>query len=371
MDEKLKKIGIIVIGCFLILFLFLFLLSSCGKKLDPKSLELEIVSKAKSYYNIHTEELPSENSGMKLSLDDLVTKGIIKSLDKLLDKNTICSGNLSIENNNNYFMYSPSLTCTSSNDTYESENLKEKLLSNVVTSGNGLYNLGAKYYFRGDNVDNKLIFDGIMWRIVGINEDGSIRIIEENKRTSVVWDDRFNADRNSSSGINNFIHNGINSRIKDTLNDYYENDTIFSENGKGYIKKTNLCIGKRSETDTISDGSLECSNILENQYIGMLQFNEYMLASLDSSCENTMSKGCENYNYLADFSNSYWTLTADSTNTHKVFKISSSVSLGNANTTAMPRIVINISENTNITGNGTENDPYVVVGFSSELKDLK
>lgn len=371
MDEKLKKIIMIVLVGFFLLFLFLFLLTSCKKKYDPKDLELKIADSAKSYFSIHTDELPSEGGIYTLTLEDLVTKGIIKELDKILEKGTTCSGTLTIENNNDYYMYSPSLSCTTSYENYITENLNEVLLSNVVTSGNGLYNLGTKYYFRGDTVDNRLIFDGILWRIIGINEDGTIRIIEENKRDSVMWDDRYNTEKSTSNGINDFIQNNINSRIKDTLDNIYETEDVLSNDGKGYIKKTNLCVGKRSETDTIIDGSLECSNIIENQYIGLLQLNEYFLASLDVNCVDAISDSCRNYNYLADFSNSYWTITADSTNTYKVYKISNTISLTNANSYAMPRMVINISENTNVTGSGTESDPYVVVGFDNELKDFK
>ena len=217
MDEKLKKIIMLVLVCFFILFLFLFMLTSCKKKYSPKELELEITDSAKTYFSIHTEELPGEDGILTLTLEDLVNKGIIKKLDKILEKDTNCSGTLTIENNNNYYMYSPSLSCTDGYENYITENLKEKLLENIVYEGNGLYQIGSNYYFRGDDVDNRLILDGILWRIIGINEDGSIRLIEENKRETTVWDNRINSERNSASGINDYIQNGINSRIKDYL----------------------------------------------------------------------------------------------------------------------------------------------------------
>ena len=89
MDEKLKKIIYIVLGCFLILFLFLFIMSSCDKKIKPSVLETRMVEKAKSYYSVHKEELPKSNSSITLALGDLVSKGIIDELDKILeDENT-------------------------------------------------------------------------------------------------------------------------------------------------------------------------------------------------------------------------------------------------------------------------------------------
>lgn len=371
MDEKLKKIVYIGLGVCIIIFLFLFIITSCDKKIKPKDLELKIVTNAKKYYKKHTDELPSENGILSVSLDELTEKGIIKEVSKLIDKKTTCSGSLTIENNNDYYMYSPNLTCTSEKETYQSENLKDTLLENIVNEGNGLYKIGNAYYFRGDEVDNNLIFDGIKWKITKINEDGTIRLIENVRRRNVVWDDRYNEEKRTTSGRNSYIYNGMNSRIKETLDDIYNLETVLSNDGKGYIKKTNLCIGKRSEEDTINDGSIECSETLNNQYLGLLQVNEYMLASLDAGCTKTTSQSCKNYNYLATFNNTYWTITADKTNTHKVFKINTTPYSTNASSYGLAKIVINISENTSVTGTGTEDDPYLVVGFDTELKDFK
>lgn len=368
MDEKLKKIIFIVLGCFVILFLFLFMMSSCSSKYEPSKLELLIVDKAKNYYSVHKEELPSKGGVTTISIADLVNKGIIKSLDKLLDKNTNCSGTLTIENNNDYYMYSPSLSCTMLNDTYISGNLREILLENVVTSGNGLYVVGDSHYFRGDKVNNYLVFDGILWRITKINNDNSIRLIEAGRRDPVVWDDRYNAITLATTGINNFYDNNLNSRIKDELETIYSSEDVISNDIKGYIKETSLCIGKRDTETSINDGSIECATKLDNQYLGLLQLNEYMIASLDSSCLNTKSVACRNYNYLAEFPNSYWTLTANSENTNQVYKINTTVLPTSASNSGMAKLVINISENTNVTGTGTEEDPYIVVGLKSEVK---
>lgn len=368
MDEKLKKIIFIVLGCFVILFLFLFLMSSCSKKYKPADFELMIVKKSKNYYSVHKDELPSKGGVTTISLADLVSKGIIKELDKLLDKNTNCSGTLTIENNNDFYMYSPSLSCTMPNDTYLTSNLREVLLENVVTSGNGLYIIGDSHYFRGDNVNNFLVLDGILWRITKINNDNSVRLIEADRRDPVVWDDRYNADKLATTGINNYYDNNINSRIKDNLEDIYKNKDIITDDVKGYIKETSLCIGKRDTETSINDGSIECATKLDNQYLGLLQLNEYMLASLDSNCLNTKSVACRNYNYLAEFPNSYWTLTANSENTSQVYKINTTILPTAASNAGMAKLVINISKNTNVTGTGTEEDPYVVVGLKGKAK---
>lgn len=375
MDEKLRKIILIALGGFVLLFLFLFIISSCSnKKIKPEDLELEIVKSATNYYNNHNDELPSVNSVISLPLSDLSNKGIIKDISKLVDKNTTCSGYLTIENNNNYYMYSPKLSCQSPNENYETNNLNDILLTSVVTNGNGLYSIGDSYYFRGDNVNNYIVFDGLLWRITKINNDNSIRLIEAGKRESVVWDDRYNSEKGTTTGINNYVYDNLSSRIKENLDNIYNNNDdvtyILSKSAKGYIKETSLCIGKRNGADSINDGSIECSSKVDNQYIGLLQLNEYIIASLDTNCINAASSSCENYNYLADFENSYWTLTANSENNSQVYKIYKSAETSTAANTGMARMVINISENTTVKGNGTIDDPFVVSGMSSDIRKL-
>ncbi len=367
MNDKLKKIMIIVIAIFIVLFLFLFLLSRCSRTFTPENLELEIVKKAKIYYKNHKDDLPGESVTKTLSLGDLTTLGIIEELDKMLDKGTTCSGSLTIENNNNYIMYSPILNCTSNNENYQSILLKDKLKENIVTTGDGLYNINGSYYFRGENVDNYLVLDGILWRIMKINDDGTIKLIENDKRSSVVWDDRYNDEMSNMVGINNYFYNNLNSRIKENLDEIYNGNEIFTDDGKGYIKKTSLCIGKRSKEDTSKDGSTECSERLDNQYIGLIQLNEYLIASLDQNCTDTMSNSCSNYNYLSKLKGNYWTITAFNGNTHYIYKIGTRVTTSSAINTAMARIVINISENTSVHGSGTEEDPYVVTGFEKKI----
>lgn len=371
MDEKLKKVIFIVLGCFVILFLFLFVMSSCTKKISPSKFETEIVESAKYYYSNHKDELPSTNSVLTLSLSDLVSKGIIDELDKILEDGTTCSGSLTIENNNNYYMYSPKLDCTSNSENYKTETLKDLLLEDLVSSGNGLYSMNGGYYYRGDNIDNYVIFDGLLWRATKINSDNSIRLIEVERREAVVWDDRYNDVTTSTTGINNFYYNNLNSRIKDTLDEIYNSENVLTNDSKGFIKETSLCVGKRNILDTTKDGSVECASMLHNQYLGLLQLNEYLIASLDTNCVNASSTACSNYNYLADLPNSYWTLTADDENTNKVFKINQTVMTTGASNSAMPRLVINISENTNVSGEGSLDKPYVVSGLATTLRSEK
>ena len=58
----------------------------------------------------------------------------------------------------------------------------------------------------------------------------------------------------------------------------------------------------------------------------------------------------------------------NSDNNNEVYRIHNNVISSLAIGYSMPRMVINISENTTVTGEGTEDDPYVVTGMSSEIR---
>ena len=81
-----------------------------------------------------------------------------------------------------------------------------------------------------------------MWRIVKIENDQLVLIYNE-KGNRVVWDDRFNTERNRTDGINDYSV----SRIYDNLTAIYKNDTIFNKNTRNLlailVKEVNLiCI---------------------------------------------------------------------------------------------------------------------------------
>ena len=70
---------------------------------------------------------------------------------------------------------------------------------------------------------------------------------------------------------------------------------------------------------------------------------------------------CNNYNYLTNYSNSFWLITADSESTFKGYKFSSGITQTRLATSGVARIVLNITKNSvYVSGNGTYNDPYII-----------
>ena len=366
--EKLKKPMLIACGGFVILFIFMFIISSCNRKVyTAKEFEEFLLAEAKTFYKNNVDTLPQENGKTTLSISN-----IIDNQKEYIGSDLTCDGGIDVINNNGYYLYVSNVKCS---DGYSSRNLSEHLInSDVVSSGNGLYSYNDYYIYRGDNVNNYVIFNNQLWRIVKINSNGTLRMIEtdymiktkndemvfkNNKRSSSKWDDRYNVDKENSSGYNDYIHDGINSRIKDYLEEVYKNE--YSDEIKSYIVKQDLCIGKRSFTDSINDGSIECSNVLSEQNLGLLQLNEYINASLDPGCVNAESATCLNYNYLTEFNTTFWTMTAVSENSYEVYKIGSMITKATAKSNAVPKIVINLSREARFTtGDGTEENPYII-----------
>lgn len=358
-DQKLLKPMGIAIGGLILLILIIALITSCGKnkKYTFEELGTKLISLTQNYYDKNKNLLPKEDESTSISAQHFVTDNKIKSL-KLKNGDT-CSGEIIVSNNNGYYLYTPKIDC---NDI-KSITLVEKLTDdkNIVTTGSGLYQYNDTYIYRGENLNNYISFAEKTWQIIRINSDGTLRVMDTSKGRNSAWDNRYNIEKTSKSGINDFITNDINSRIKDYLNSIYLNEEEFNDTNRAYFTKHDLCVGKRSANETINDGQIECSKVVENQIFGLLQANEYLLASLDSNCKSTFDKSCINYNYLVSGSGNTWTITADNDSSDKVYRISSSLSLTSASNSSNAKIVAHLDENVlYVSGKGTIEDPYLI-----------
>lgn len=363
MDKKLIKMIGIVIGCFILLLIILMLLVSCeNRKTNYSKIETNMKEAAIKYFKANQKELPSEDGSSKdVKLSKLISDGYIKDPNSSNKNNgTSCDGYVSVTNNNGYYLFSPKLTC---GKDYSTTFLKDKIISdndNGVESGFGLYQTSNnEYIFKGDTVNNYVTMNDKNYRIIRINEDGTIRLINiDTSNDTYVWDDRYNSDVGSANiGINDYYNNDINSRVKDTVQSIYTNNYTDAE--KAYITTQTLCIGKRSEDDITKDGSTECSVQLENQQLGLITVYEYMQASLDNGCTETTASSCENYNWIYNLK-SMWTLTGDTEQSSKVYVINKVVRKNLCSSYQRVLPVLNLTDKAiYVSGSGTETDPYV------------
>lgn len=358
MNKKLVKYMIIAIVVVIVLFLGIRIIKLFkGTALSFEKIESKMVDAAEKYYDENSHLLPGDEvSQSEISISTLVETGYIKELDSYLEKGVDCTGKVVLLKNGSHYTFVPKLNC---GGDYTTNTLATKITSkaNVVTKGDGLYENTNEYIFRGEKVNNYVQFAGKLWRILRVTKDNEIRLIQDDSFAQVDWDNRYNENDRTSSGFNKFEV----SRIKDDLEALY-NGTTFTAIDKAKIVPKPLCIGSRQEKDITRDGSTECSVLTEDSYaLGLLQINEFIVASIDSGCTDLTKRQCSNYNYLSNYDNRFWTITPDKDSTSSVYHIDYLPESVKARSYAYIKLVINISGNVNYTkGNGTLEKPYIV-----------
>ena len=204
------------------------------------------------------------------------------------------------------------------------EKAKELVYLNDTCKTDGTtYQYMGGCYIKGNPNNNYIWYSGILWRIMGINADGTIRMITEDNVTAIPW------------GTSNTAQNWDDSYAKDWLNNYFYPRL----KGNNIIKEETWC----SETTTDEDSTrTTCSNNLstETAKVGLITIDEYNLAGGISS-------------YL-NIGQTQWTMTPRSSS--GAWDVGENGS-AYRNSVSYPdglRAVINVNSNVTITGgNGT------------------
>lgn len=361
-----KMMGLIVFG-MVILLIVLYVLSLFQKKEYTYSQIEKILEEAAiSYFKDNPKSLPSEDGNIvEIDASNLIVAEKMKDLSQYTKEGVTCSATVQVEKSGNDYLYTPYLNC---GDNYATEELYKKLTNeeNIVTSGYGLYANNGGYSYRGEKVNNYLQLEESLWRIVKITSNNNIVLISENGvRYDTNWDNRYNDLNKYNSGFNNYKA----SRMKEYLDKIYDNpskdkeEILLSKKDKTKLVSFNLCIGKKSAKDTLKDNSQECSEILQNQKYGLLTLSDYLYASVDTSCNNALSKTCQNYNYLAKKGRAWWLVTGDSDNNSKVFAVTSSGAVSKQIASSIYGVRPVIYLNSKVlykSGNGTKEKPYEI-----------
>ena len=364
-DAKRKMIKFMVI--FMALFFGLLIILWFVSLLTPKKYTYEQVEEilekaAISYFVDYPESLPkSEGNGVEVDYTNLVAAGKMKDLSEYVGEDKVCSATVQVQKSGEDFLYTPYLNC---GEDYKTMELKEAIKSQGMASQGqyGLYTMNGELVYRGENVNNYVELDQGLWRIVKVTSRGNVVLVkDEAVGIPVPFDDRYNQEREWSSGINAF---GA-SRLKDAIENMYQNpnkdlnELFLSKKDKTRLVTYNLCIGKRAEGDTGNNNIAECKATQANTKVGLLTVSDYMRASIDSNCTSTISKACSNYNYLkASFS--WWLVTADSSSTSDAYAVSNIGNVEKKTTTTYNNVrpVIYLNERTMYrSGDGTKTKP--------------
>ena len=358
-NKKLFKYLFIGIGIFIGIFIVIFIIKLIiGSKMNYQNIENKMQQAAINYLkkNDNNVELPNGNESLVIKVDDLVANKNMKELKKYLKNDEIsCDGKVIVRKNNDEYLYIPYLDCK---EDYKTLELREYIIQNdgIKTQDDGLYLINNEYVFRGEYPNNYVKFANQLWRIIKIDSEGNIKLIQDETKIRNNWDDRYNVDFKSTVGVNNYEL----SRVHDRLSSLY--DEIFTTGeDKKYITSKNLCVGKRYLEDTSKDGTTECNQILENQKIGLIQINEFLIASIDPNCNKVNDGSCQNYNYMSSYKDEFWSITPVATDTSKVYSIrNGSVKSYSASITKLIRPIIYLNSDVIYSsGDGTKENPYI------------
>ena len=349
-------VGVVVL-ILVVVFLVIIANSDKSKVNGYQGVESSMVSAAKKYFDKNEELLPTVDGGsVVVSSETLIQSNVLKPFSEMVDNDSNCSGYVNVYKVGDQFGYFPFLSC---GESYKSESLSNKIISDgVVSSGDGLYVYGDHYVYRGEYPNNYVKFDDKIWRIISINNDGSIKmILNEKKVEKNSWDDRYNSSKNSYSGINDF---GV-SRLSEYLNDLFTNEKYVGKSNKNYLVKHDWCIGKVSENDALISSLNLCNEVYSDSYYGVVQLDELLIPSLDSNCKYVFDNQCTNYNYFYSL-NVGWTMNASSDRSYIAFSSSSGEIISKiTSNSGYVRPVVNINSNTLYNGGeGTLEKPYVI-----------
>ncbi len=271
---------------------------------------------------------------------------------------------------------------------------------NVVSSGDGLYksidtNDGKPtYYYHGNVTDNWVSFANQTWRIVRINENGTIRLIRQKAidpingyRYSSATDSyirMYYFNTNTATGFEGILKS-VNTWYNENIKAYEDNLATTIENYQRKTVRASFCgeakavarealtIGDKTMpllSDTYSP-SFKCSTVGDGTgvislYAGLLTLDEILFAGYPKGEGKIVPTGTNLYLMGKDNARN-WTMSPgggqNQYNLYGVWQFSSNgqTSFNWITTTYSIRPVINIKKDVEITGKGIESNPYVIV----------
>ncbi|MBE6151457.1 MAG: type II secretion system protein [Firmicutes bacterium] len=260
-----------------------------------------------------------------------------------------------IRKNNTLILDKPTLT-TANNKTEDKSGL---YISYETNTGE------ATYYFRGNVANNNVEFAGLKWKIIRINETGTVRLILADKINNQNY--KFN------DLSNNYIYMYYsNDSAKDIVDKWYEDKLAVYD---PYITTESFCEQARvkynphwyagNETLELSKNykpNFKCKTDANNKGIinskvGLITYDEAVFAGTYYGISNAS-------NYLYNGSYDIWTMSPVGINSTGagVWFIKSTGALYDTYVTKERGIspVINLRNDITATGTGTELDPYKI-----------
>ncbi len=344
----------------------------------------------KTYYSIYFTDL--NNTSGEVHVEDLDGKELNSIKDELDKKKIVNLYSLAADET---VRFKIKIKATSgnvrakivvSNESLTSDSFADVLLSKhqintaktrvgneISTIDEGLLstidNKGTTYYFRGDINYNYVKLGNNLFRIVRINGNGTVRLVLND---TIPVQAPYNTNQPHDTVTINLLASLNNASVGSVLVDWYNKNLA---DYKKYIVASEFCtdtnfnvLGESIKYSNTHDRifvdntpDLYCSGSLYTRSIGLLSADEIVLAGAYRSVAND-----KYYLYNSNIKTNYVTLSSDALKDDGLYMINvmTNGALGDgvpATTSVQLRPVISIGQNAKIKGDGSKNNPYIIV----------
>src|SRR5574344_363234 len=318
-----ELLGVIVLMGLISVAISIPILAQINKsstKLDETALKL-LYTDTELYLTKYSNTYKKSNGNVYyITVEQIINAGILEQ--KFVDaySDSILSNNTQIKvtvSDNSYNYEIPSTQLDNIGSIYDDLTISSK------------YDYASGSYIKGDYSSNYVLYNGFIWRIMGKNSDGTIRLIMDELITSIIYGNEI--DYSSSYA-------------RTWLNDYFISHLQYG----GVLAKEKWYYGSSSST---SNTTPDLSTSVEDK-VGLLSAEEFNL-SLNSG--SSYLKG-QKYGLLNQSGSNFYT-TYSSTNIPTSSLIKTAISV---------KPVINVYGSTIVSnGDGSVANPYVLAEYKA------
>ena len=247
--------------------------------------------------------------------------------------------------------------------------ISEKLKENLKTNEDGLqvdpYNQN-RYIYVGDSVNNYIEFSGKIWRIISIEKNGAISLLDINKYITTSWDSTNNRDWENStlfSTLNNSYLSSISDSSKLSQRDWFVPYIYPSSGNANKLTLDELILQEEINQD---------GYIAYSKYVGIVSVGDLMKATNNANCKSDVLNSSACNSWLSAYKG--WTIdvngeidkdpseTSDLKSYYAYYlDTGNKISMGKTDTSHDVYPVILLDRNCVIAGGiGTLGNPYVL-----------
>ena len=242
------------------------------------------------------------------------------------------------------------------------QNFMEVLLkNNKIVENNGLIKYNNNYYFNGELSNNYVSFADLNWKVLGINDDGTIKLIYNDEVLQSVYNDRWTNESNVSyydSKVAEYLESFYDEKLKEV--DKYIATKSYCNDTSSTNTYYRIYYGAYTRNFNDFTPSTECSET-DKEYGGSKDY-KIGLITLDEAAIAGVTTEMSDANYLYN-GRDYYTMSPSQYNYRAIVGIVDR--FGKLNDTYVTdnlevRPVINLINSLEVTGDGTEANPYLV-----------